>query len=188
MDHTMSIGDSLSSVFEIEELLYSIKDAEDSIKYLQDLKKHRDKIVNNQISTLKSKMETWRQVILKTMELHEPDKNTLPFPGVGKVTRRKVPGSWSVDNEESMLDFFEQSGVKDEVVEKKEVINRKNLKATLDFFDKQNKKVPGVSKSEDRVGLSISHEDDDETPKVKSPKPQSKKQQEAPVDLNVLAV
>lgn len=160
--HVISTDDTLSSIFEIEQLLEYLKDTEQDIHYLQDLKRHRAKSVDSQISVLNEKRETYRQVILSTMKQHEPTKKTIPFPGVGKVSRRKVAGSWSVDNEDLMLEYFDREGIKDDIVEQpKPVINRRKLKAALDLLGKQNKNVPGVSREPDKEGVSISFESED---------------------------
>ncbi len=181
--NNISIGDTLSSIFEIEELLQSVQEAEENIQYLQDLKKYRDKIVADQVSAIKAKIVNWRQVILNTMETHEPGKKTLPFPGVGKVTRRKISGSWSIDNQDLMLEHLDRAGMKDDVIEKRESINQRKLKSVLDHFDKQNQKVPGVSRGADREGLSIAFEDEDAS---KSQPLTAKKS--TPVNLDALAV
>lgn len=152
----------LDSKYEIEDALLVVKSAEESVEFYKELKKYRVKRIDEQIGLMESKAEKLRKVILNTMVATEPSKKTLNFPGVGKVTRRAGKPSWEIKNEKEMLDFLEEQGVKNQVVETKEVISKKEANKLFDCFVDQNIKVPGVVYVEPNEGVSISFDEEGE--------------------------
>lgn len=152
----------LESVFDIEEMLSNIKKTEDEIKHLKELKSYRNARIDATMSSLEEDVSKAKMIILDTMVKLEPKKKTLPFPGVGKVSRKDKALNWIVEDDESLLADLEKQGLKDKVIEKKEVIVKKQLNSLLDDFEKNKKELPqGVKRSEAGQTLSISFEDGD---------------------------
>jgi hypothetical protein len=145
----------LDSVFEIEELLEAISVLQGKIEHYQELKKYRVSTCENKIESFKSKIDLYRSVILNTMQKFAPDKKTIDFSPVGKVTRKKPSKLWEVNDEEKLLKFLATLGKKEEVVETKEKIIKKKLDGVLDDLLSSKKKIPGVSLVESDESISI---------------------------------
>lgn len=157
----------LDSKYEIENVLLMVQQVEDKIKFFKELKQYRAKKIDADIQDLEERADRFRRVILNTMASTEPDKKTMHFPGIGKVTRRAGKSSWKVTDEQLMLDFLEKQGVKNMVVETKEVVSKKEANKVFDNFKDQNVTVPGVAYSEAAESISISFEDEVDAPKGK---------------------
>lgn len=158
----------LDSKYEIEDVLTMIQQVEDKVKFYKELKQFRAKKIDDEISNLESRANHLRRIVLNTMESTEPKKKTMHFPGVGKVTRRTGKSSWKIKNEQLMLDFLEEQGVKGQVVETKEVISKKEANKVFDCFKDQELDIPGVEYVEPSENISISFEDESKTPQKKS--------------------
>jgi len=81
--------DELSSVYEIEGALLSVKELDSKISFLKGLKQHRAAILDDKIKSLSGKVDKIREVILTTMKTHSPKQKTIEFPGVAKISRRQ---------------------------------------------------------------------------------------------------
>jgi hypothetical protein len=149
----------LDSKYEIENVLLMIQEAEDKIKFFKELKQYRAKKIDEEINNLGERADRFRRVVLNTMTITEPSKKTLHFPGVGKVTRRAGKSSWKVNNEHLMLDFLNEQGVKNQVVETIEVVSKKEANKVFDCFKDQNMQIPGVEHVEASESISISFDD-----------------------------
>lgn len=175
----------LSSVYEIETVLEVLKDVEEKIDYFAGLKKHRAEVLDDKIADLKHRSDCLRDVILRTMAALEPKKTTLSFPSLGKVTKRKGKQDWEITNEQSMMGFLEEHGVKDQIVKTEEVVNKSELKKTLDNFEDQSMTVPGVKRVSKPETISVTFEsgdDSDDTPEVASPPKAKTKAPKSKVD------
>lgn len=166
--HNIKSTDVVSNVYDIEDVLVSIRDLEDKVDYFKGLKQHRAKAIDQEIEKATTLADTLRSVVLNSMKQLAPDKKTLSFPSVGKTTRRKPSEGWQVDDERTMLTFLDQQGVKQQVIkEVKEVVDKKQLNNVLDFLDQSGKVVPGVSKKEGDETLSISFDKEFRVPEAK---------------------
>ena len=131
---TNCIDGCLSSVFEIENAMLHLQKINDDIEHLKGLKKHRAQAIDTQISSLSDDTLKLRDIILQTMKKLSPDKKTLSFPEVGKVSRRVSKDGWEIENSESLLDFFDSEGKKSEVIKIKEVLDIKNAKKMVEVY------------------------------------------------------
>jgi hypothetical protein len=150
---------SLSSVYELEDVLSSLKEIDKKVQFLKEYKKNRAAIIDAEIKAYEDKNEWLRNLALTTMSTLAPKEKTLSFPGIGKITRRTVKGGWDIIDERSMLAFLEDIGVKDDVVETRVVIDKKKVKPILDNFSKQRSDIPGVVKKKDYESVTITHEE-----------------------------
>lgn len=157
----------LESVFDIEELLYGIKDTESEIEHLENLKKWRNKKIDEKIASSEAAVHKAKQVILNTMLKLEPKKKTIPFPGVGKVTRRVKAANWQVEDDDKLLTDLTSLGLKDKVIEIKEVLVKKSLNSVLDDLEKSGKPLPmGIKKTDPSESLSVSFEEEEKIPET----------------------
>lgn len=177
----------LDSKYEIENVLLMIQQVEDKVKFYKELKQYRAKKLDDEIKDLEGRADRLRRVVLNTMTSTEPGKKTMHFPGVGKVTRRAGKQSWKVKDEQLMLDFLEQQGVKNMVVETKEVVSKKEANKVFDNFKDQKIDIPGVECKEAAESISIAFEDEVDSPKAK-PKAKSAPQPDLAEAIDELAV
>lgn len=148
----------LGSVYEIEDLLLMMKSIDQKIDFFKELKKHRTKSIDEKTSSLEEKIDSLRSIVLRTMKQLEPKQNTLNFPSIGSVTRRKPTGSWQVDDEQVLIKFLDENGAKDNVVKVKETIDGRKLKQVLDDFSSARVPVPGVTHKPGEESISIKYE------------------------------
>lgn len=152
---------TLDSKYEIENVLLMIQQTEDKVKFFKELKQYRAKKLDEEIKSLEDRSERLRRVVLNTMVSTDPDKKTMHFPGIGKVTRRTGKTSWKIKDENELLAFLEDQGVKNQVVETKEVISKKDANKVFECFHDQDITVPGVDRKEAAESISIAYEDAD---------------------------
>ncbi len=157
----------LSSIYEIENILLMIEENGKKVDHLKGLKKHRAKYIDDDISKFQGRNTRLREVIYNTMSRLSPKEKTIPFPGIGKVSRRKVKDTWTISDEEKMLKFFEDEGVKDQAV--REVVDAREAKKLLDSFEDLNTTVPGVEKKLGGESISITFEKEEK----RQPRPDS---------------
>lgn len=169
MSHTMLTGEqmkellsddladgyTLSSVYEIENVLLMLKSMKEKIDFLKGLKKHRAKSIDEKIADLDERSDRLRAVVMHTMKKLDPDHNSLNFPDIGSVTRKKPIGKWQVDEEADLIAFLDDNGCKDDVVKTKETIDSRKLKKMLDDFAAARVDVPGVTHIEGNESISI---------------------------------
>ena len=150
----------LNSVYEIENILILLKEINDKIQFYKDLKKFRTDSINDKISDYNERSSRLRQLIMNT--LSNFDEKNLDFPGIGKVGRRRGSNSWVVDDEKSLLEFFEKEGRKREITEIKEVINKREVNKLVEQYNAQNVSVPGITKRPAEESLTVSFHKEEE--------------------------
>lgn len=181
-----SIGDDvvLSSVFEIENILLHITELNSKLDHLKGLKKFRVETADVEIKAIEEKISQFRDLIQRTMFALKPDENSLLFPAVGKVVRRKGSSSWSIKDEKAFLTYMQQEGRYDEVVNTKVTIDLRKAKKIVEDLMDSGDNVPGVVEVESPPSISITFETD--TPKLsKTTTKVSKKTDKQPVVKSV---
>ncbi len=157
----------LDNVFEIEELLCMLKNIDKESEHLQGLKKFRTEAINKELDKLSFRSEKLRGIILNTMKKHEPSQKTIKFPSVGKVTRKKTSDAWEIEDENKVIAYFDALGKKSEIIETKEVLNKKQAKIFIESIVQQNKTVDGTKLREGSESLSIAFDKEEEQPVYK---------------------
>jgi phage host-nuclease inhibitor protein Gam len=150
---------ALSSIHEIEDVLLLLAEINRKIDYFKALKKYRTQSIDEKVSNLALKAESIRKVILNTMNQEAPNDKTLDFPSIGKVSRRKTPDSWSVKDEEALVSFLGDEGVKEEIVRTVETIDKRKLNKLISEYDKSGKSVPGSERVPGKESLSVTLEE-----------------------------
>ena len=151
----------INSIGDIEIVLCALEKIERNIIYYQDLKKHRTSSIDAKIDELSSKSQQLRDNIFGAMKKIEPTRKSLDFPDIGRVTRRKVPASWEVNDEVSLLDYLKKEGVKDKVVKVVEKVVMKDLKKELDYLSGLGKNIIGAVERKKTESLSVSFAEKD---------------------------
>lgn len=167
MDKRMLFGKEIpdnyvvSNAVEIEDLVVALARTNKKLDWYKALKQKRIKDIEEETQAYEAKATWLRDLILSSMQEHSPSEKTLNFPGIAKVSRRNVKGSWDISDEEAMLACLADQGMKDEVVRIKEVVDKKKAKDVLEQLHKMRITVPGVTRSEDSEGISVSFSEGD---------------------------
>ena len=146
----------IQNAFEIEDLLVALNKLDKNIEFLKGLKKNRAEQIDAEINEYNLKVEWLRNMILMGMKEHAANEKTLNFPGVAKVTRRNVKGTWSIEDEKALITFLTEQGMKDEVVAVKETVDKKKAKEVLEQLAKMRIPIAGAVRSDDSEGISVS--------------------------------
>lgn len=149
-------GYTLSSTFEIENILLLIEEIDKKLEYYKELKKHRVKSIDDKIGSLSQKEATLRGVILNTMK--SMNEKSLDFPDIGKVSRRKSKSAIVLDDQDEVIAYLDKKGLKDGVIKTVESIDKRKLNSLIGDLEKQGEVVPGISKTPGSESLSIAFE------------------------------
>lgn len=149
-------GHTLSSTFEIENILLLIEEIDKKMEYYKELKKHRVKSVDEKIGSLVQKEAVLRGVILNTMK--SMGEKSLDFPDIGKVSRRKAKSAIVLEDQDAVVAYLEEKGLKAGVVKTVESIDKRKLNSLVGDLEKQGENVPGVTKVVGPESLSITFE------------------------------
>lgn len=149
-------GHTLTSTYEIENILLLIEEIDKKLEYYKELKKHRVKSIDDKISSLSQKEGILRGVILNTMK--SLNERSLDFPDIGKVSRRKSKSSIVLEDQDEIVAYLDQKGLKSGVVKTVESIDKRKLNSLIGDLEKQGENVPGISKVSGAESLTITFE------------------------------
>jgi hypothetical protein len=149
-------GHTLSSTFEIENILLLIEEIAKKQEYYKDLKKHRVKSIDDKIGSLNEKEAILREVILNTMK--NMNEKSLDFPDIGKVSRRKAKSAIGIADQDTVVAYLDEKGLKDGVVKITESIDKRKLNSLIGDLEKQGEDVPGIVKTEGKESLTVTFE------------------------------
>lgn len=122
-----SMFESIESDVDVEKIIYAIRKCSREIDFLRKLKKSRTNPIDEKINKLIDSQDKLKDFAVSLMGVHFPDRNTVDFPGVGKLTKRKVKGKWEVVDEGALVGFLRKHGKYDGTVTTKEVVSKKAL-------------------------------------------------------------
>lgn len=151
-------GTVLNSMYEIEDVLLLLNGINKKLEFYKALKRYRTESIDSHVSALGDKSDILRQVVRNTMRKLAPDEKTVNFPAIGKVSRRKAKDSWVIEDQNSLSEFLDEKGIKDDVVRVVESLDKRKLNTALDRYSKSGVTVPGVSKLVGEETLSITFE------------------------------
>lgn len=153
--------DVLPVAEEIEDLIIAISSFDKKQEFLKRLKKKRVAVIEAEIDKVEANKNKLKSIILST--LNKENVNSLAFPGVGKVFKRKVSGSWKVEDEEAVISALSSLDKKEieNVLLFKPKLDKRELNKLLDNRLAVGKvTLPGVSKTEDGTSVTVSIDDD----------------------------
>lgn len=154
----LSSDQTLTSLYEIEDILLLVGEVNRKIDYYKEMKKHRMLSIDEKISSLNGKVDCLRQIILNTMKKVAPKDKTLDFPDIGKVTRRQSRETLVVADQDLVLDFLDKKGTKEDVVKTVESVDKRKLNSLVQQYTKAGETVPGISTATGTESLSITFE------------------------------
>ena len=134
--------EALESEFEIEDVIASIKNMRDKIKFLEELKRQRAASLKSEILKWVGQIKILEEVVMNTME--KTSNKSLNFPGVGKVSVINRKGKWVIDNEDELITFLEKQGdeIWEKVIVEKNSVVKKELDSILDMWKKTGDTIP----------------------------------------------
>jgi len=153
------VTDALESEYELEDVIASIKNLRDKVKFLEELKKQRAASLKSEILKWTGQIKILEEIAMNTME--KTSHKSLNFPGVGKVSVIRRKGKWVIEDEDGLLVFLEEQG--DEVWEKTVVekygIVKKELDTILNMWKKTGDDIPdSVSFDQPEKTLKIAYD------------------------------
>jgi len=145
---------------DVERLIGSVKKCKDEIEFLNKMKEKRVFPIDQKIAKLTANEEKLRTLILEVLPKFFPKKNSVDFPGVGKVTKRKLKGKWSLTDEDQYKQSLRDFKIFDDFVQTKEVVDKRKIAAAVAVMMKNNEEeeIKGVVFSEPEAGFSLSIE------------------------------
>lgn len=151
-------GHTLSSTFEIENILLLIEEINKKLEYYKELKRHRVKSIDDKIGSLSQKEDILRGVILNTMK--SMNEKSLDFPDIGKVSRRKAKPKIVLDDQDILEAYLDKKGLKIGIVKVETIttVDKRKLNSLVNDLEKQGESVPGISKTAATESLSIAFE------------------------------
>ena len=159
--------DNVSSDVDVEKLIKAIRKCREEVEFLKKLKKNRSEPIDQKIEKLQNNEEKLKNFIVEIMPEFFPKKNSVDFPGVGKVTRRKVKGKWVIDDEVEFRKTLEKFNQLDSAIEIKSILNKTKAKKCINqiLINNSPEEVVGASYEEPENEFSLSvqlHDDSDE--------------------------
>ncbi len=154
----LSPDQTLSSLYDIENILILIGELNHKVDHYKKLKQHRVKAIDESISELVGKTDALRSIVMNTMKKVAPNDKTLNFPAIGKVSRRKSKDGIVIDDQDAVLDFLDKKGEKGEVVKIVKSVDKRKLNSIVSAYQKSGDKVPGISIVAGTESLSITLE------------------------------
>lgn len=148
----------LDSEFDIEEIILSINGLDKKVAWLKDLKKSRVERIDQDIEKFENRKIRLREVITATLKKFE--KNSLSFPGIGKVSVKAGKGTWIVEDEDSLIDWLNKNLDKatlESICSIKTVIAKGELNKVLDAKEKIGEDIPAtcIKRGEAKESLSV---------------------------------
>jgi phage host-nuclease inhibitor protein Gam len=176
----------LDSVFEIDTILRLVKEEEKKAEFLRNYKKFKNDQISVKLELHDEKIKQLRNIIKKTLSHFE--EKSLDFPGLGKVSRRNNKDSWSIEDEQKLLQFFKKEGIADHVVKVKETVDKREALKYIENYTKQGIGVPGVMPVKGLETLIVIFEKDSDTTENSIPqtKPPTEQKHEPSSQLNKL--
>lgn len=151
----------LNSEYELEDVIASIQDMRNKIKFFEELKKKRAAAIKAEILKLTGYIKILEDIVMKTME--QTSHKSLNFPGVGRISVVNRKGKWVVEDEGQLLDYLveQDETVLDKVYVSKNSIVKKELDKVLNIWKKTGKTIPRcVSFDPPEKNLKISYDED----------------------------
>lgn len=151
----------LDSEYELEDVIASIKDMRNKVKFLEELKRKRAAALKAEVLKLTGHIKILEEVVMNTME--QTSHKSLNFPGVGKISVVSRKGKWVVEDEDELLDYLAEQDetILDKVCVSKNSIVKKELDKILNVWKKTGEEIPNcVSFDPPEKSLKISYDKD----------------------------
>lgn len=150
-------GGDFDDFSQLEDALIEIRKIQAEAEHVKELKRRRTAIYNDHIKQLEEKESILRGAIDRCMS--SSGKKSLKYPGVGSISKRKRKGTWTILDEDALVEHCRSLGVGEEAISQIVKIDKTKMNKVLDSL-LQNNNIPNsvAEKSEDSESLSISVE------------------------------
>lgn len=159
IDSGMPSSAVLDNIYEVEDLLIVLSEIDKKVGHLKGLREYRVKSIDAEITKQNNRVAQIRDLILRSLKQLEPNQKTFQFPDVGKVTRKNVAGTYEIEDEAAFLEDLKKLELRDQVVETKEVVNKREAKKLAAELSKQGKMPAGVTLKDSSETISITFDD-----------------------------
>lgn len=122
-----NISNGIQKDVDIEKLVMAIQKGRQKVEFLRKLKKSRTEPIDAKIEHLAQNEEKLRDLILDLMPKLFPKQNSVDFPGVGNISKRKTKGKWVITDEQKFVEVLKKYGLYDEVVNVKVSVDKKKM-------------------------------------------------------------
>mgnify|MGYP000987459074 CR=1 FL=1 len=136
------IKSQVSEDVDFEKLVSAMSDISQEISFLKDLKKSRVSPITAKINKLERNEAELREIAVELMDSLFPNKKTVDFPGVGKVTKRQTKGKWEITDEEELLKFARKHNKYKEMFDRKFTVKKKEMPSILAEILKETEEEP----------------------------------------------
>ena len=148
---------SLDDLYTIENVAMGIKQLNKKLDFLEEYKKRKVKSIGDETNRIKEKISFYKEVIIKTLQEHK--EKTLSFPGSCKVTKRKTPDKWIINDEEAFREVLKGTPEEEQIVQEmvQYIIDKKVANKVLKAWDASGK-IEDVKESVEKKigGMSVS--------------------------------
>lgn len=152
--------EELTDKFDIETVVLAMKDMNQKIEFLKELKKRRAQVIDEQVTLLENNMQILQNAIVNCLNLNK--EKTLDFPGVGKVQVRNTKGTWQINDSDALKAYIEASQRNgSDYIDYSWKFNKKEVNKLLNKLEENNNIPDYVSKEADRQSLSVSFAKDE---------------------------
>jgi hypothetical protein len=166
---TQDVESKVDNGVDLENLVYAISKYRKEVAFLKELKAKRNAPIDEKIKKITSNEEYLKGLILDLMPKFFGKKNSVDFPGVGKISKRSKKGKWVVDDLDKFVEQVESLKLDEDVIKvSKSVVAKFLPTVTAEMLkDMEEDDLEGVSFQEPEVPHSLAvtiyePKDDDE--------------------------
>lgn len=127
---------ALDDISELEDIVGKINELDKKESFYEDLKRKRSKVIEDEISKVKSVKEFLRKVVSKTLEKN--NEESISFPGVGTVSQSKPRSTWIIKDEQEFVKLLKDNIPADKISDyliTKDVLNKRKVDDLLDKLE-----------------------------------------------------
>jgi len=139
-----AVESSVSEDVDVEKLVMALKNIKRETIFLKKLKKVRVASITEKLDKLDRNESELREIILQLMDELFPKQKTVDFPGVGRVTKRKVTGKWEVTDADKLLEFARKHNKHKDIFQRKFTVKKRELPSILADLIVSGEKVEGA--------------------------------------------
>jgi len=153
----------LSDLYIIEDIAMQLQEIKEQINFYKDYKRKKNKDIRDSINGLEHRVNFFRDVIAKTLEVN--DESKLSFPGSCSVSQVKPKPNWVITNESKLIEKLKEEDEFKNVgkVQINETLDKSKVNTLLDIWE-QNGKIKEIEdgvvyKDPGAPGVAIRYEE-----------------------------
>ena len=153
----------LSDIYEIESIVFAIKEIQKQIESHKILKNKRILAIDSEVNRLNSKIDFLKSIISSTLKQH--NQKSLKLPGVGSVSQRKPKSSYEIIDQDALFELLKKENEYDNIVEVKidNVVKKHDLNKLLSIWSNIDKLPKCVKEEKDTDSITLKFDDEIDT-------------------------